>query len=258
MKHSEKFLPVFELLRVSRSVFSLFILAVVFCIQLNFPLPALSQESEQVGAAETPKAKRQPTLGFSGYSRNFKMVCDGLARDGRREVFGVHLEYAIAELEDCSACKSLLRSLAGACKVKPKKEELPATPTPDPEAEEDDAEEAEAETTKESTPTPVAASKKIFAQREPSVALIDAVSQLGIALAADPKRAPVGRSTMEMLTSIMRDPEDLQPGEAEYLDILAEYFLAPFKHSAENTAVVDGSKIEEGEAPKPSVDDLFE
>jgi hypothetical protein len=246
----------------SRKVLRLLVLAIIFWVDLNFPQTALSQEQKQVNAAETPKVKRQPSLGFAGYSRSFKLVCDALAKDGRREVFGLHLEYAIAELEDCSACKSLLRSLAGACKVKPKKEDMPVTPTPDPEAdEEEEDEEIEGEPAEAGTPTPTPAAniKKFPSQREPSVALIDAVSQLGIALAADPKRGPVGRSTMEMLASIMRDPEELQPGEAEYLDILAEYLLAPFKHSVENIAVSGDTSIADDEVEvQPSVDDLFE
>lgn len=213
-----------------------------------------ASESSDSAGSEVPKKKRPVTLGFSAYAKGFRSICSAVEKDGRLEVFSKHIEYALAELDECAPCKAFLRSLGAACKIKPKKE-AKKSETAEPEATPEESSEPAAV-----TPVPtVVPTPKYLPQREPSVELIDAVSQVFIRIALDEKRAPFAAQTVRGLVSMMRDPEELKPGEVEYLDILSEYLLAPFSkvEVSESAQPAEESEVQPtGESQK--VDDLFE
>jgi hypothetical protein len=235
-------------------------LCALFLQSLFFPSPAafaFDPDPDSVGQedAAASKPKRQPSVAFTRYAKQFKLICDYLEQDGRREVFGRHVEFSLQELDECTPCKALLRSLATACKVKAKAEPTPS-PTPNPEAPapvglHDDA-------PLKVTPVTAVARPAVQrpVQREPNVLLLDVISQMGIEMAADSKRAEFAKQTFVNLTSLLRDPEELAPGANEYLDILAEYFLAPFSHI--DIEPIDAEVDEGHEIEVQSVDDLFE
>ncbi|MBX7143063.1 MAG: hypothetical protein K1X79_01295 [Oligoflexia bacterium] len=210
-------------------------------------------------SSETAVPKKRPvTLGFSAYAKGFRLICTLVEKDGRLALFSSHIEYALVELEECAPCKALLRSFGAACKIKPKEQKK--------EAKAEAAQEAEAAVPDAATETLVAptvaptpnVAAKFPPQREPSVELLDAVSQLFIRIANDEKRAPYAAQTLRGLVSLMRDPEELKPGEVEYLDILSEYLLAPFSHMiAEVPPTSDRPEQSEAVPTPAAVDDLF-
>lgn len=215
--------------------------------------PDLESLGQEDGAQSKPK--RQPSVAFTRYAKQFKLICDYLEQDGRRELFGRHVEFSLQELDECTPCKALLRSLATACKVKAKVEPTPS-PTPDPAVPTPVGlhEDAPLKVTPVTAVTRPTVQRPV--QREPNVLLLDVISQMGIEMAADSKRAEFAKQTFVNLTSLLRDPEELAPGAKEYLDILAEYLLAPFSHI--EIEPIDAEGNEEQEVETQSVDDLFE
>lgn len=244
---------------------------VLFVVAIFWPVLAAAQHADNdfeqtTNAFDRQEQKQAPkkkaaTAGFSSYAKGFKDICTLIKVDGRQEVFAKHLEFALAEEFDseCSPCKAFLRTFAAACKVPTEKlSKVLPTPTPDPEDGQHD------ETKNVVAATPVAVKPKLQpkfpVQREPSAALLDSVSALFNRMSEDSKRVDFAARTVARLCSLMRNPEELKPGEIIYLDILSEYMLAPFarvlKQQAQGEA---GASVHEVEVQEQvQVDDLFE
>ena len=208
---------------------------------------------------EIKKPKKPLAIGFSGYAKQLKNVCELLEKDGRRQIFARHLDYALQEETQCAACKALLKSFISACKLKQKKDrkkkvdeakqEIEETQVSEEEtdvaADEAESEDEEGENAQDEN-TKLQVEPSLYKpQREPSVVLLDSLSHLGIALVADTKRSEFARITFEKLASLLRSPEDLSAGEVEYLDILTEYMLAPYSSAAPDVAPISAAPIDD-------------
>lgn len=172
--------------------------------------------------------------GYGKYSKNFKILCEKIAKDGRVEVM-YHLFDVGADRErsDCIACKPLMKTFAIACKPKLKWEAL-------------------------------GKQEKVRREREPTLEVLDMISRIFIAIAQDEQ---VNRETVKaihVMGELLRDRVERTEADYEYSTILAEYIEAPFAElervmqKAERKAAEESGEVAGNEAVSgPRVDELF-
>lgn len=98
-------------------------------------------------------------------------------------------------------------------------------------------------------------------QREPSSAVIDAASRLFSGIAREEKILPDSVKAIKSLGEIIKDNEDLTPGERDYLDELYSYIEAPFAgYKPPRPSFDNESSLEDGErsgSKSPDLNSLF-
>ena len=149
-------------------------------------------------------------------------------------------------------------------KKKPKKEEPiaeePVADTPEAEAGSDAvAETTEAESV-EATPTATPTPSGPFKQREPSLLVVHNISEIFIGMNKTPELTETTYPAVQRLLSVLRAAKNLTPAERDYLDLMIECIVSPYRpFEAEKEARIqaDKKKIEESKR-KIVVDELFD
>lgn len=221
------------------------------------PTPLPEEEGEE------PKSKFPPS--FTGFSRDFHVICSLIKADGRQESFSNTLAYLIDISGNCPGCRSFFRSFAGPCRPRAERQKKPAKKAVASAEEAGDESEEAVDTEQgsveeedlEPTPTPTPAPTPIPMRRAPSVELIDRVSSFLIVLSEDKRRAATAAQAIEMLVTDLRDPEGKTAGERDYYEILAEYFYAPFAEMLKKPEARKVRSADRPDSPPPPVDDLF-
>lgn len=167
----------------------------------------------------SPIIKKKKFAGWGPYTKNIKLVCAALARDGRAVEFVGMAEKQIVENPICLACNPLYKILAKTCRpAKIKKSKV------EKKNKEENTELAEVSAEPTSMPTP----EPTILQREPSVELQVAIQLLLNRLEEDPKRVTAGQEAVYSLAKVLLAPnkESSLLGKSDYFAAVSELLVS--------------------------------
>lgn len=172
----------------------------------------------------TIKSRSSRPLSFDKYKKYLRGVCAAVEQDGRREQLYEILKANTDKVPECPGCRPLLKAFASACRGSSIKRRPKKKVKQDTEDSEDHKHEKDGKHKDDSV---------IHKQREPNVVALDALALSFDRIARDEKRRVQALPAVEYLAGIFRKSAGRTRAQVEYLDIMAEYILAPFSELAQ-------------------------
>ena len=236
--------------------------------------PSRAASEPQHGEVSSP---RRTIITYQRYRQGFRSICELLMQDGRDEYFMARITPSIERDDSCRACRPLLRALAQGCKENLEKgkkgDKRSGKREPSSDAHDEGAEAAEeappADGEAVETPAPLVPLR----QREPSPALLDLVSEVFSAMAAEEDTVSETYRAIQKLGALLLPPgvepssEEINataftPAARDYFSVFMTYVHHPFSGHAQllEEQAVDraGAAGSARGRSTESVDDLFD
>ncbi len=208
----------------------------------------------EVEEAEKPQRRR---VVYNDFKSEFKELCEHVSDDGRGEAFEMLLISQIDTGSACVACKTFFYTFGAACRgggdgFKKKKNAHGHNSK--------SSQGSEIAGAPEEVTSPVPSASPQACQRpqlEPSIFVIDGISQLFIQLSEDSRRDDTYLAVAR-LVAVLRKPEGKSEDEGNYFSVMAEYIAAPFEEYAADIAKRGARTVNPGWLkPAGDVNDLF-
>lgn len=155
-----------------------------------------------------PQEVRKPLKfrGLSRYVKDFRVLCDQIARDGRREEIYEMLRARDVRDSECPACKALFNTMSRGCKPGRTRSRSVSKQGEEP-------------------------TEKIVRQREPRLSVVTLAVDIFTALRDEGEHNQLLLQAVQKLADALRtDPIGVV--SREYYDILAEFSFSPFQELA--------------------------
>jgi hypothetical protein len=220
-----------------------------------------------IAPTPTKKPAAAPAVfSFARFEPNFRLLCEELEADGRRErLVAIAVVEADRADQDCISCRALWRTVIGGCaklgaRPTPKVKAQVTSPTTPPGEKEGDVTDSAEENSggegveENQTPTPAipaATPTSVPKARAPSTAAVDIASRISAAAYAQDPGAGGVYPAFKSLVSTVLSTKDLSVAEREYFDTLTTFLMAAW----------EGRDDTEGAAratPAVNVDEFFE
>lgn len=187
--------------------------------------------------------------GWGPYIRNIRIMCEGMAKDGRNLLIKSTLDPRIAHDPSCAACYPLFKLFAHGCQQKKEKKTRKAKATEVPESQSTEVVGEAPAAPSAVTPPP------LVRQREPSILVQVSMSEFLGQLLSDEKRLEEGKKAIKKIDKYLLEAEKkFTVGERDYLSWFHASF-ADFFDQIEHEDGGDGAGDVKNEAVHVGKDD---